>query len=59
MTKYEEAIKLIEKTADEWDKYFAYGIAKDNGLELKCPNVLTYDQLLNKILDIYGIHKNI
>ena len=58
MTKYEESLTLIEKTANEWDSYFAYGIAKDQGLKLDCPVITTYDGLLNGILKIYGISKD-
>ena len=55
MTQYEQALHLIEKTAKEWDSYFAYNLARDNELECKCQTITTYDQLLSQILEIYGV----
>lgn len=59
-TKYEQALELITKTAEEWDAYAIYELIKQAKVPIltQCPNIDTYDGLLNRILNIYGIPKD-
>lgn len=56
-TKFEQALELIEKASEGWDSYTVYNLVRNAKapIQISCPNILTYEELLKGILKIYGV----
>ena len=56
MTKYQEALHEINKASETWKMFFIWQVANDLGVKAECPEVISHNELLNKILKIYDIN---